>query len=46
MTCVELCGGVYIAQRQGLVPIFIGCCTHLIDIRISLGIGLGVGQCE
>ena len=34
MACVELCGGVHTAQRQRLMQISSGCCTHFVGICI------------
>ena len=38
----ELCGGLHTAQRQRVMKISTGFCTHSIGICI----GLGVGWCE
>ena len=39
-----MCGGVRTAQRQRLVQISTGFCTHF--MAISIGLGLSVGQSE
>ena len=37
MCCIELCGGVHIAQRQVPMQIPIGFCVHVIGICVRQG---------
>ena len=46
MACIELCGGVHTAQIQRPMQLSIGFTTHFMCIGLSLGVGVGVRQCE